>query len=56
MKRCLISNMDYAEEKYGYCSEQWAAASNDQKYCMLEDGHTGDHDFVPSNEIVISEA
>lgn len=54
MSHCWKSNVEWAEETYGYCSDEHADAMNNTSTCLLPDGHDGPHEFVPDDEIGIS--
>jgi hypothetical protein len=54
---CWNGERDWIEKKFGYLSEEHLKTYEDSwsgGTCMLEDGHEGDCDFTPSDEIVIN--
>jgi len=50
---CWIGNQEYAEEKYGFLSDEWYDAVVTPSTCMLPDGHKGSHVFTPDSKICI---
>lgn len=51
--RCWKSNVEWAEETFGCCSDEWADSANNPGTCMLEYGHEGPHEFVSDSSIII---
>jgi hypothetical protein len=53
---CWTGRRDWIEERYGSNSDEWAATWNDDgdSTCMLEAGHSGDHDWTPDRRIGVS--
>lgn len=51
---CWTGKTEYMEEKFGYGSEEWAEAFNNNGTCMLPDGHEGEHEFTPDNQILVT--
>lgn len=57
---CWMGKRDYAIDVHGWGSPEHLAtySDNDEEdndgTCMLPDGHDGEHEFTPDNEIGIS--
>ena len=50
---CWKSNVEHAEETFGYCSDHHAEAMNNRSTCLLLDGHEGPHEFVFDGDIMV---
>ena len=54
MVHCLKDNTEYAEEKYGLHSKEHLDSYDEESAaCMLPDGHEGDCELVPTDQIII---
>lgn len=54
MVHCWKGNDEHIEDTFGFHSEEHLATYADDfvsSTCMLENGHDGDHDFVPDSDI-----
>lgn len=53
---CWISEGHYLEEHFGYLSPEhleYRASDQPSRTCMLLEGHSGPHEFVLNDEIVV---
>ena len=55
MIHCWKDYMEWITETYGWGSPEWTEdmVENLSAFCMLEDGHTGEHEWTSDGEIMI---
>ncbi len=53
MKHCLKDYRTWLEENDLHGSDEWLETFGTNKSCMAEDGHAGEHMWVPDSEIEV---
>lgn len=51
---CWEDRAYWAEQTYGFASEEWAEAFLENGTCMLPAGHDGPHVFTPDTQIGVT--
>jgi hypothetical protein len=51
MPHCWKDKAEYAEEQFGVLSAEWADAFDHSGTCMLEFGHSEQHEFTDDDQI-----
>jgi len=51
---CWMDKLEYAEEIHGMGSPEWIEAFLNPATCLLPDGHSGKHCFIPDDEIEVT--